>query len=192
MNLESLTYQIKRKTDMVYADLFPYLKAKLALTGLKDFDIEDYFSIFDEVRQDIEKEMVILTLSTPYSNNAFVNNQVLSFNPIQIDILRDTIYRRYAFLYSDDSKFFARKCDITGALMNEGWVVFDDVYVASELALCNYLRIHSEEPEVDAQLTDDQLRDKYYENGSFFYTDWHHPTDITFAQFEGKTYRIQD
>jgi hypothetical protein len=191
MNLESLNFQIRLKTDRLYDELLPYLKAKLISAGLEDCNVED-FSIFGEICQDIEKELVILTLSTPYSNNAFVNNQVLSFNPIQIDILRDTIYRKYAFLHSDDSKFFARKCDITGALMNEGWVVFDDVYVASELALCNYLRIHSEEPEVDAQLTDDQLRDKYYENGSFFYTDWHHATDITFAQFEGKTYRIQD
>lgn len=189
MKLYRFNEQINHEVGIIFSRLFNSLNTKLKEAGLKDDEIES-FTIFDRVREDIETELVKLSLTTPYYKDAFVHNDSLQFDPTEINIVRDKIYDKYKFMCSPRTEFFARQCDFTGELMNAGWVVDDNTYIASELVLTNFLRQISDEPEVDKELPDVELREKYYENDTFFYTEWNHCTDIMFAKFEGNTYRL--
>lgn len=189
MKLSRFNDQINHQVGILFSRLFYSLNTNLKKEGLKDDEIES-FTIFDRVREDIEKELVKLTLITRYFSDAFDRNDSLQFDPTDINIVRDKIYDKYKFMCSPRTEFFARKCDLTGTLMNEGWVVNDNTYIASELVLTNFLRHNSDEPEVDKELPDMELRNKYYERGVHYYTEWHIPTQIAFAKFDGTTYRI--
>jgi|APGre2960657404_1045060.scaffolds.fasta_scaffold15192_4 hypothetical protein len=189
MKLHTLNEQINHQVGILFSRLYYTLNTNLKKEGLPDHEIEN-FTIFDRVREDIEKELVKLTLTTPYVSDAFDHNDLLHFESSDINIVRDKIYDKYAFLCSPRTEFFARKCDLTGTLMNEGWVVYDNTYIASEFVLANFLRHISEEPEVDKELSDMELRNKYYSIGAHYYTEWHIPTQIAFAKLDGTTYRI--
>lgn len=188
MNLQTLSQHINYHVGLLYSDVFEVLKVRLKKEGLSEDHIED-FTIFQTIRNDIEKQLTLLFAKTKYPESVEFEDTPL-FQFYDLEIIKDKIYEKYAFLRMNSTEFFARRCSITGALMNEGWIVGDDTYVASEIALCNLLRNISEEPEVDKELTDDQIRDKYYEDGTFYYTEWYDPKFITFAKLDGKIYQI--
>jgi len=181
MKLYRFNEQINHQVGIIFSRLFYSLNTKLKEAGLKDHEIES-FTIFDRVREDIETELVKLSLTTPYYKDAFSHNDSLQFD----------IYDKYKFMCSHTTEFFARQCSFTGELMNEGWFTANDLYISTEEELISWLRREVQEPEIDNELTDDELREKYYENGIFYYTEWNHCTDIMFAKFEGNAYRIND
>jgi hypothetical protein len=189
MKLSRFNDQINHQVGILFSRLFYSLNTKLKEAGLKDHQIES-FTIFDSVRADIERELVKLSLTTPYHKDAFDNTDLLHFDPMDINIIRDKIYDKYKFMCSHTTEFFARDCSFTGELMNEGWLTVNDLYISTEEELISWLRREVQEPEIDNELTNDELREKYYENGTFFYTEWNHCTDIMFAKFEGNAYRI--
>jgi hypothetical protein len=74
-------------------------------------------------------------------------------------------------LGSDSMKYkFARKCDVTGDGMNEGYCIGDgDMYIKHEKDLLEYLRQNQGH---DDSWTDEQTLEHFYEEGHYFYTDW--------------------
>lgn len=73
-------------------------------------------------------------------------------------------------------KKYARRCDVTGKGMNEGWCWGEGVYYTStkedtvkELRIYNFDYIVSDEIQ---QMSDDDLLQYAYDNDVFYYTDW--------------------
>jgi len=188
MDFHTLQQNINYHVGLLYSDVFEVLKVRLKKEGLSEDHIED-FTIFQTIRNDIEKRLTLQLLRTAYHESIEFEDTPM-FKPEELEAIKNEICEKYAFLCSDSTEFFARRCSITGALMNEGWLVGDETYVFSEIALCNLLRNISQEPEVDKELTDDELRDKYYEDGTFYFTEWYDPKFISFAKLDGKIYQI--
>ena len=75
---------------------------------------------------------------------------------------------------------YARKCDITGEGMNEGYCIQDGLmYIKYEKDMIKHLRDVEKEgnPEYDelvaeGRLTDEYLLNDYYESDYYYYTDW--------------------
>lgn len=65
---------------------------------------------------------------------------------------------------------FARRCDITGKGMNQGWVIGPmNLYVADEENMIKELRKVDDIPK---EFPADKLRDYLYGKDYFFYTEW--------------------
>lgn len=185
MTLKELNNQIETKTNEIFEQVFPTLKVKLSKEGLSDETIRE-FSVFERIKEDIEFHLVQNTLSIKYDKNA----DQLEFWDSEIQDIILFVELKYSYLYEEESMFFARK-SITGIPMNSGWVANDCTYLATESELLEYLRlIELDDKSDEGFLTDDQLREKYYENGTFFYTEWYDPTDITYALLDNKLYPI--
>ncbi len=75
---------------------------------------------------------------------------------------------------------YARKCDITGEGMNEGYCIQDGLmYIKYEKDMIKHLRDVEKEgnPEYDelvaeGRLTDEYLLNDYYESDYYYFTDW--------------------
>ena len=64
---------------------------------------------------------------------------------------------------------YARKCDITGEGMNEGFCICDgEMYIKHEQDLIAHLR--NIEPE--KHVSDEQLKDIYYNAEYYYWTEW--------------------
>jgi hypothetical protein len=80
-------------------------------------------------------------------------------------------------------KKYARKCDVTGKGMNEGWCWGEGVYYTStKEATIKELRSDIKDGAYDfdelgsdamLQMSDDDLLQYAYDNDVFYYTDWH-------------------
>lgn len=78
---------------------------------------------------------------------------------------------------------YARRCDVTGRGMNEGWCWGDGVYyTATKEATIKELRGDVESGAYDfdelgseemLKMSDDELMQYAYDNGVFYYTDWY-------------------
>ena len=81
-----------------------------------------------------------------------------------------------------------RKCDVTGEGMDCGWVCGDDYYIKYEEDLIKHLRDVFDDDNLNGEdeLTDDELRNKYYQDGYFYYTEWDDPEDIMYVETYGK------
>ena len=88
---------------------------------------------------------------------------------------------------------YARKCDITGEGMNEGYCLMDgQMYIKYEEDLIKHLRdVEKEEnPEYDkdiseGRLTDDFLLSDYYESEYYYWTEWECEEDIQYKEING-------
>lgn len=68
-------------------------------------------------------------------------------------------------------KKFARKCDVTGRGMNEGYVLWDgEMYAIDEASLLKLLRENGDEEYNNAK-DEFILSDAYY-NDAYYYTEW--------------------
>ena len=69
-----------------------------------------------------------------------------------------------------------RKCDETGELMQEGWVLADSIYIKYLKDLDNYLIEWSRQDGL-THLDVSDLRDYYFDNGMYFWTTWYNDED---------------
>lgn len=91
-------------------------------------------------------------------------------------------------------KKFARKCDVTGQGMNEGYVWFDGTYYTStEEITIKEMRSDIAEGGLDfdeigseelLKLSDDELLQYGYDNGIFYYTEWEDKEDFEWYEDE--------
>ena len=69
-----------------------------------------------------------------------------------------------------------RKCDETGELMQEGWVLADSIYIKYLKDLDNHLIEWSRQDGL-THLDVSDLRDYYIDNGMYFWTTWYDDED---------------
>jgi hypothetical protein len=82
---------------------------------------------------------------------------------------------------------FARKCDITGEGMNEGYCVFDgEKYFKYEKDLIKFLRDREESP---SDLSDEFLLKEAYDLDEYYYTEWE-DDDHQYALVNGQLVEI--
>ena len=81
---------------------------------------------------------------------------------------------------------FPRKCDVTGKGMNEGFVVYEDMYIAEENDIVAELRKYYSDmsrPEVAQGYKDDAVRELAYEEDVFFFTEWNLTDELNEGNF---------
>lgn len=89
---------------------------------------------------------------------------------------------------------FARRCDITGRGMNEGYVVGDgELYFADKEHLLEHLRTLDWEDcngnkSTDC-VTDDALMKFFYNEDYYYYTEWEELDDDVYYDAEGNEYQ---
>jgi len=69
-----------------------------------------------------------------------------------------------------------RKCDETGELMQEGWVLADSIYIKYLKDLDNHLIEWSRQDGL-THLDVSDLRDYYYFNDMYYWTTWYDDQD---------------
>jgi hypothetical protein len=184
MTLKELNKQIKTKTKDIFEQVFPTLKARLSAEGLSDSEIRD-FTVFERIKETIETHLVTNVLSVRYERNA----DQIEFWESEIKDIIFEVELRSTFLYAEEAEFFAR-ISHDGILMNEGWVVGDCIYVSKEADVIDYLR--SMQSPHEAFLTDTELKEKYFANGDYYYTEWHEPSDISWVKYNGNILPINN
>ena len=96
-------------------------------------------------------------------------------------------------LPSNELKYHARRCDVTGEGMDSGWVCGDDYYIKYERDLINHLiEVYNqndgiyEHDKLTGIINEDKLRELYYEDSYFYLTDWKQEEDILYVEENGK------
>jgi hypothetical protein len=86
-------------------------------------------------------------------------------------------------------ELFARKCDITGEGMNEGYCIEDGLmYIKYEKDLIKHLRVVENEynPYGLGDLTDEEMLEEYYDADYYYWTEWEElDEDVNFT-IDGK------
>lgn len=93
-----------------------------------------------------------------------------------------------------DATLYARKCDITGEGMSEGYLLErEGMYIKYEDDLVKYLRTEYAEDweEDDRTLSDDFVLNDSYEAGYYMWTEWRDKDDMQYLECEGKLYEIE-
>jgi len=83
-------------------------------------------------------------------------------------------------------QLWSRKCDVTAKGMNEGFLVYDDMYIAEENDIVAELRKYYSDmsrPEVSQRYKDDAVRELAYEEDVFFFTEWYLVDEISNDNF---------
>jgi len=84
---------------------------------------------------------------------------------------------------------YARRCDITGEGMNEGYIVDEGMmHVKYEKDLIALIR--SWGVDENNELSDDFILSESYENGEYYWTSWECPTDLQYEEVNGKLIEI--
>ena len=103
----------------------------------------------------------------------------------------------YADSY-DNSKKYARKCDITGNGMNYGYVIDEgEMYIKDEENLIAHLRKVEKESNqeydkdvAEGRLTDDFLLLDYYQSNYYYHTEWEDEDDYQYIEIDGELHEI--
>ena len=85
---------------------------------------------------------------------------------------------------------YARRCDVTGKGMNEGFVFGDgDMYFSEEKHLIDYLRrdILGDDSK---ELSDEFILKESYDNEEYYYTEWEEIDDDCYYDAEGNEYEL--
>jgi hypothetical protein len=91
----------------------------------------------------------------------------------------------------EETKKYARKCDITGKGMNEGYVIVDgDIYIASKEDLLEHLRgldwEDADGNQVQEQGYDDlSLMEYFYGEEYYYWTEWYEVDDDGYYTEDG-------
>ena len=88
---------------------------------------------------------------------------------------------------------YARKCNVTGNGMNEGFCIKNgEMYIKYEKDLIKHLRdvekkanLEYDKDISEGRLTDDFLLSDYYECGYYFWTEWECDDDIQYQEVNG-------
>ena len=84
---------------------------------------------------------------------------------------------------------YARKCDITGEGMNEGYIVGEGMmHVKYEKDLIALIRSWGVDD--NNELSDDFILSESYENGEYYWSEWECPTDLQYEEVNGKLIEI--
>ena len=84
---------------------------------------------------------------------------------------------------------FARKCDITGEVMNEGYVIQDgEMYIKHECDLIVYLR----GLEGNEDLSDEVLKEEAYDNGVYYWTEWNVEDEDEYYDEKGNLFSVDE
>lgn len=89
-------------------------------------------------------------------------------------------------------RFYARKCDITGEGMNEGFFLPDiGMYIKKESDLIKYLRENGDSKYNNA--SDDFILNESYEHGYHVWTEWYEDEDISYLHdyFRGSIFYLK-
>lgn len=85
---------------------------------------------------------------------------------------------------------YARRCDITGEGMNEGYIVGEGMmHIKYEKDLIALIR--SWGVDENNELSDDFILSESYENEEYYWTEWECPTDIQYEEVNGKLIEIE-
>ena len=68
-------------------------------------------------------------------------------------------------------QFWSRKCDESGEGFDDGFLLLDDIYLKYEKDLDGYLMEWAKDDEYKWE-TIDELREKYYDDEMYYYTEW--------------------
>jgi len=95
--------------------------------------------------------------------------------------------------------YHARRCDVTGEGMDEGWLCGDDYYIKYETDLISYLKgVYNQDygnyqkDKMDGIIDKGKLRELLYEDGYFLYTEWYEEDDIMYVEVDGKVRLMTD
>ena len=94
---------------------------------------------------------------------------------------------------------YARRCDVTGEGMNEGFCVGEGAfYVKYEKDFLKHLREVEKEGNaeydklvLEGRLTDDFLLQDYYQADYYYWTEWECEEDFQYEKINGKLIEIQ-
>ena len=81
-------------------------------------------------------------------------------------------------------KYWARKCDITGEGMNEGYCIEDGI-----MYIKNHKDMHKHLREIDGakqSKSEEQLFMEYYENFYYYWTEWEDEEEYQYKEINGK------
>ena len=82
--------------------------------------------------------------------------------------------------------FWARKCDITGEGMNEGYCIEDGMmYIKHDKDMIKHLR---KIDEAETTKSDDDLTNEYYDNDYYYWTEWECEDDFQYIEIDGIMY----
>jgi hypothetical protein len=99
-----------------------------------------------------------------------------------------------------DRILYARKCDITGEGMNEGYCIQDGLmYIKYEKDMIKHIREVEKEGNLEydkdvseGRLTDDFLLNDYYEADYYYWTEWECEDDLQYEEVNGKLIEINN
>ena len=89
---------------------------------------------------------------------------------------------------------WARKCDVTGEGMNQGYCIQDGLwYIKHEKDMIKHLRNIEKEGNDDynnlvseGRLTDDFLLDEYYESDYYYWTEWEDESEFQYKEINNQ------
>ena len=85
-------------------------------------------------------------------------------------------------------KTYARKCDITGEGMDEGFCIQDgEMYIKYEEDLIKHLR----EIEEEKHVTDEWLMSDWHQAGYYYWTEWYDDSDHQYKEVDGEIVEIE-
>ena len=86
---------------------------------------------------------------------------------------------------------YARRCDITGEGMNEGYIVGDGMmHIKYEKDLIALIR--SWGVDENNELSDDFILSESYENEEYYWTEWECPEDYQYEEVDGKLIELKN
>lgn len=91
----------------------------------------------------------------------------------------------------NESIYYARKCDVTGEGMDEGYCIEDGfMYIKYKKDMIKHLYdiFKSEYPNIDINtISEEYLENKYCEEEDYYYwTEWYEEDDIEYMEVNGK------
>ena len=79
-------------------------------------------------------------------------------------------------------QFWSRKCDESGEGFDDGFLLLDDIYLKYEKDLDGYLLEWAKDDKYKWE-TIDELREKYYDDEMYYYTEWDFYDEILEGSF---------
>lgn len=79
-------------------------------------------------------------------------------------------------------QFWSRRCDESGEGFDDGFLLLDDIYIKYEKDLDGYLMEWAKDDKYNWDSID-ELREKYYDDEMYYYTEWYLADEISDDNF---------